>query len=243
MLFLPAFGFLASMGLLTMGEARLSKPGSADSRPANFKLLYQQDFTGAEPLADFEFTDPSAWRIAKTPDGPALELFGQSKYAPKHRSPLNIALIKGKSFADFDLELEARSTVKPYNHQDLCFFLDVLTPSRFYYAHLAVRADPHAHNVMIVNDAPRLAIAKTHTHGVVWKENTWHKIRLERRSQTGTIKVFFDDWTKPVMEAEDKTHLDGRIGLGSFDDKGMFRAIRIYGPQVQMTPGDPFFKK
>jgi len=208
--------------------------------PEHYKLLYQQDFSRAESIRDLEFSDSKAWRIKETPTGNALELFGASKYQPRHRSPLNIALIAGKSFDDFILDVEAQSTVKPYNHQDLCFFFGFQSVDQFYYAHLAVKADPHAHNIMIVKDAPRLAIAKKTTDGIVWKEKGWNRIRIERKVAEGTIKVYFDDLTWPVMVAEDKSHASGAIGLGSFDDKGMFRNVKIWGPSVSPRAGKLF---
>jgi hypothetical protein len=41
--------------------------------------------------------------------------------------------------------------------------------------------------------------------------------------------VFFDDMTKPVLTAQDKTLDHGWIGLGSFDDLGQFRNLVIEG--------------
>ncbi len=227
-----------ALGTTSLGvhQANACAPSSIkpirDPDSANFKLLFQTDFEKLESIKAFEFTDARAWRIAQTPEGPALELFGKSDYAPKHRSPLNIAMIAGKSFGDFVLEVEAQSTVKPYGHQDLCFFFGFKSPERFYYAHLAVKPDPHAHNIFLVKDAPRVAIAKKTSDGVTWKENAWHKIRIERKIAERTIKVYFGDMSQPIMVAEDKTHETGGIGLGSFDDKGRFRNLKIWGPEM-----------
>jgi len=203
-------------------------------------LQFQTDFSKPDAIKNWEFTDPSAWRIAKTPEGSALELSGKSNYSPKYRSPLNIAMIAGQSFGDFVMEVEAQSTVKPYGHQDLCFFFGFQSPERFYYAHLAVKPDPHAHNIFLVKDAPRLAIAKKTTGGVTWKENAWHKVRIERKLSEDSIKVFFDDMSQPVMVAVDKTHGAGGIGLGSFDDKGRFRNLKIWAREVIGKEG-PWF--
>ena len=103
-------------------------------------------------------------------------------------------------------------------------------------------ADPNAHNVFIVNDAPRKNFAKETTKGITWGEREWHKIRAERDTQAGTYKVFFDDFSKPIMLAEDKTFLKGHIGFGSFDDIGMVTSIKIWGPSAE-TKRAEFFKK
>lgn len=229
-------------GTAAVSLAALTLPAAdAPKLPAGFKLLYEQDFAKPGALKDFVFTDPTAWRLAKEKDKPALELHKQSAYKPEHRSPLNIALIADKVFGDFVLEVELLSTKKPYGHQDMCLFFGFTGPAQYYYNHIAVAADPNAHNVFIVNGAPRKNFAKETTKGVTWGEREWHKIRAERDTKAGTYKVFFDDMSKPIMLAEDKTFLKGHIGFGSFDDVGMVTNIRIWGPGAE-TKRAEFFK-
>ena len=215
---------------------------AADARklPAGYKLLYEQDFTKPGALKDFVFTDPSAWRLAKEQGKPALELHKQSAYKPEHRSPLNIALIADKVFGDFVLEVELLSTKKPYPHQDMCLFFGFTGPLGYYYNHIAVGADPNAHNVFIVNNAPRKNFAKETTKGITWGEREWHKVRAERDTQAGTYRVFFDG--QPLMLAEDKSFLKGHIGFGSFDDIGMVTSIKVWGPSVEAKKTE-FFKR
>jgi len=143
--------------LLVLISARGAETGPA--LPPGYKLLYEQDFSSAAALRDFVMTDPQAWRIGKTNNVPALELFGESKYKPEFRSPSNIALIKDKLFTDFVLEARMLQTSKEYGHRDMCLFFGVQDPAKFYYVHMASAADDHAHNVFIVKDAPRTKIA------------------------------------------------------------------------------------
>jgi hypothetical protein len=206
-----------------------------DRVPADYQLVYEQRFVAPDALFDFRFTDPSAWRFARTNDTTALELIRQSKYAPLVRSPVNIALLAGKVFGDFVLEADLIQTGKEYGHRDMCLYFGFQSPTNFYYAHLATAADKNAHNIFLVNNAPRTNIAKETTKGVNWGLGVWHKVRLERRVAAGTIKVYFDDLTQPVMIAEDKTLGSGQIGFGSFDDTGMVDNIRIWAPSVETT--------
>src|SRR5689334_18272761 len=134
---------------------------AADDLPKGYKLLYEQNFQRAEATNDFVMTDPQAWKIAKDDKGNALELATQSKYKPAYRSPFNIALIKDKTFGDFVLEADVIQTGKEYGHRDMCFFFGFQNPEQFYYAHVATAADEHAHNIFIVNQKPRVKIAKT----------------------------------------------------------------------------------
>ena len=210
--------------------------------PAGYKLLYEQSFDGETALKDFVFTDPKAWKVAKDEKGAALELLTQSQYQPPVRSPVNIALIADKIFSDFILEADFIQTGREYGHRDMCIFFGMKDPAKFYYVHIATAADPNAHNIFIVNDKPRINIAKETTKGVNWGLGIWHKVHLERKLADGGIRVFFDDMTKPIMLAEEKTFGAGYIGFGSFDDTGKVDNIRIWGPSVE-TKAPDFFSR
>lgn len=196
-------------------------------KPADYKLLYENSMGNAS-LDNFEVTDPKSWRIQTEGDNKVLELFGKSEYAPRVRSPLNILLIKDHLFGSFVLEADLKQTGQEYAHRDLCIFWGMKDPANFYYVHLASTADEHAHNIFLVNDEPRKAIATKTSGGVKWAQE-WHKVKIIRDIETGSVKIFFDDMNIPIMEAIDH-HFDyGYIGFGSFDDTGMFDNIKIWG--------------
>jgi hypothetical protein len=215
--------------------------GGEDHIPKGYKLLYEQTFESPESMKDFVMTDAKAWKYAKEEKGGALELAAQSDYKPEVRSPVNIALIKDKVFGDFILEADLVQTGKEYGHRDMCLFFGFQNPKQFYYTHMATKADPNAHNVFIVNNEPRKNFAKTTTPGVNWGLNIWHKVRLERKIEDGTIKVYFDDMTIPIMVAEDKSFGPGFVGFGSFDDTGKVDNIRIWAPTVEEGKAAPSF--
>ncbi len=211
--------------------------------PDGYKLLYSQNFDKPAAIGDFEFTDAKQWKLASTDKGGALEFGGKGKYRPKVRSPLIIGLISDRVFEDFILEADLLQTGKEYGHRDMCLFFGFTDKSKYYYVHIATKADKNAHNIMIVNDKPRTNIATKTTKGIDWGKAKWHKVRLERKASDGTIKVFFDDMTKPIMEANDKTFKSGYVGFGSFDDSGRIDNIRIWGPKMQEKKSAFFQKK
>jgi hypothetical protein len=219
---------------LILAAILLKCPVHAAESPAGegAKLLYDQDFQKPDALKDFVMTDPGAWKIAVTNDERALALTRQSQYKPAVRSPVNIALIADKVFTDFVMEVDLIQTGREYGHRDMCLFFGVQNPTNFYYAHIATAADPNAHNIFVVTNAPRKNIARETTKGVNWGLGVWHKVRLERDTKSGTINVYFDDMSKPIMSAQDKSLGGGHIGFGSFDDTGMIDKIRIWGPNV-----------
>ena len=193
---------------------------------AEFPLLFEADFSG--DLSAWTMTDPKAWKIDEDEGDKRLSLFGKSEYEPAVRSPYNIARVKDVDATDFVLDVDGKQTGKEYGHRDLCFFFGYQDPSHFYYVHLATTADEHANSIFLVNAAPRVSIAQKRTNGTDWKTG-YHHIRIERNTESGTIKVYFNNMDEPVMETVDKTFLSGTIGVGSFDDTGNFDNIKIHG--------------
>ena len=232
----PTLSFVLGLSLLARSPAGHADEEERDKPsapvPEGYSLVYESGFDDADAVKALRSTDPGAWRHAKEgKDGGALELHRQSRYEYEVRSPFNIALIDGLVFEDFILEVDLQQTGKEYGHRDLCLFFGVEDRSKFYYVHLATKADPNAHNVFIVNGEPRKSFATKTTEGVDWGREVWQKIRLERDTKAGTIKVFWNDMKTPIMLAEDTTFTKGYIGFGSFDDTGKVDNLRIWAPK------------
>ena len=179
-------------------------------------------FDDAAVLGRMIFTDPRAWRWD---EGGHLELVGASDYQPPVRSPRSIALLPDR-YGDFVLTARLKQTGREYGHRDLCLFFGFQSDSEFYYVHLASQPDPNAHNVFVVDGAPRRPLAPVPEAGVQWGDD-WHEVRLEHRASEGRITVDFDG--ERILEATDDTFRGGRVGFGSFDDQGLFDDIRIEG--------------
>jgi hypothetical protein len=182
----------------------------------------------SQSLSAWKTTDDRAWRVVDFEGQKVLELHRQSKYSPKVRSPINIALAKDLVVEEFQLDVKVRSTARDYGHRDLCVFFGYQDPEHFYYVHLGRDSDAHAHSIFLVNGKPRVSIATERTKGTPWT-NGWHQVRVTRVPETGEIAVYFDDMNKPVMKGTDKTFLWGQVGVGSFDDVGMFREFVLRG--------------
>ena len=57
--------------------------------------------------------------------------------------------------------------------------------------------------------------------------------KIVRNATDGTIEVYFDDRKKPIMTAVDKTFTWGQVGVGSFDDTGNWREVKLSGVKVE----------
>ncbi len=193
--------------------------------------VYSQAFVSADAARQFVFSDPKVWTVRHDAKGGWLQHVPGNKYKTPQRSPHNIALIADWTFGDFVLECEMLQTGKEYGHRDQCLFFGFRDPARFYYVHMATKADQNAHNVFLVNKKPRRSFATKTTSGISWGKDQWHKVRLQRKGEE--IRVWFDDMTEPIMRAKDGTHGRGWIGFGSFDDEGRVRAIKVWSDDAR----------
>jgi len=201
--------------------------------PDDYECVYRQDFKDDAALGDFVFSDPRAWKPGKAAGRTGLAYDNSAKYRPKVRSPRIIGLIQGIKVRDFVLEADICQTGKEYGHRDACLFYGFTGPTKFYYTHIATRADPHAHNIFLVNDKPRTAIADKTTKGIDWGKEAFHHVRVVRRGSDGAIRVYYDDMSKPLMEAKD-THFGwGWVGFGTFDDSGLVTNVRLWAKDVK----------
>lgn len=177
----------------------------------------------------WQFGDPAAWRWSREGGTPVLTLHKQQAFKPKVRSPFNLAWYTAVEWRSFTLTVEARLTKFDAGNNDLCIAFGRQDDTRFYYAHLGEKADGVHHQLHLVDRADRRAITATRTEGTPWKPDAWHRLKVVHDARAGKISVYFDDMTRPVLTAEDRTLTHGWIGIGSFDDLGQFRNLEIRG--------------
>jgi len=198
------------------------KPDSMNGLP----LVFSEDFEKGRDR--WETTDDKTWTHREVEGN---KVFGinsrKNSYKPKVRSPYHIALIKDLEVASFVITFRVRSTKDTGNHRDCCVFFNHQNPTNFYYMHFGARPDKVSGQVLMVKDAPRVAISQN-KNPIPWTDG-WHQVKVVRDAEKGTIEVFFDDMKTPKTTTVDKTFGKGRIGLGSFDDMNDFDDIRVYG--------------
>lgn len=193
---------------------------------------YEQTFDDPESIEALRFTDPAAWKL----DAGSLWQFAASNYAPAQRSPHNIALLPVWIEGDFVIDVDLMQTGREYAHRDLCVFFGVRSPSEFLYAHLSTGADPNAHHIQVVNNAPRTPITTTRSEGVDWGRDVWRHVRIECDASTESVRVFFDD--AEVLAAAELPWSGGFIGFGSFDDEGRIDNIRVTAASIEERTPD-----
>lgn len=188
------------------------------------KPVFSDDFENGHDR--WQMLDPETWKLSTHDGNSTIEITERgSAYKPPVRSPGHVALIRDLELGSFEITFRVRSTKDTGNHRDCCVFFNYQDDQHFYYVHLGAKPDPHSGQIMIVNEAPRLALTKNESL-TPW-DDQWHKVRVTRDVDSGKIDVFFDDMSKPHMSVTDKTFGKGQIGLGSFDDLNEFDDVVV----------------
>ena len=170
--------------------------------------------------------DPATWQRRPADGNTTFQITArESDYKPPVRSPLHVALVRDLELGSCEIKFRVRSTKDTGDHRDCCVFFGYQDDQHFYYVHLGAKPDPHSGQIMIVNEAPRLALTKNE-NGTPWDDN-WHNVRLVRKLSSGEISIYFDDETNPLITVIDKTFGKGRIGIGSFDDMNEFDDVSV----------------
>ena len=221
---------LSVMVVLFALSATVQVQADVPAKLKSLPVVYEEDFE--KGAGNWQPTDAKAWKVDKVGKNKVYNQYvRRSKYNPPHRSPYNISLLKGIKVKSFVLDAKVKSTIKDYGHRDVCLFFGYQNPAHFYYVHLGKKADPHANQIFIVNDAPRIKISTKTTTGTNW-DDEWHHVRIVRDAKSGSIEVYFDDMKTPVMTATNRTFDWGQIGLGSFDDTGIWDDVVLRGEKV-----------
>ena len=215
--------------LAAAGAVAAQAPAPAPA-PAKATFSVRADLSSPQRLEDWTLDGNGAWAIR---DGQLL-LEKAGVPAGPIRRPGALAILETPPLADATLDVELQShAAESVIHRDLLLVAGWQSPTRLYYVHLSAVRDNVHNGIFIVDGADRKRIDERSDRPAL-KDRAWHTARLVRTPATGRIEVFVDGETAPIMTATDRTIPSGRMGVGSFDDTGAFRAIRVQG-----TPAAP----
>ena len=183
--------------------------------------------SGAPAATEWDLDGTGKWAVRD--NLLVLEAAGTPAPAGKIRRPSALAVLRSAPFGDLTLSAEVRCTAAMPDktpRRDVELIFGYQSPTRFYYVHLSATRDDVHNGIFVVNDADRRRI-DTKSDVPILQDQAWHTVRVRRVLATGRIEVFADDRAEPIMIATDTTLGAGRVGVGSFDDTGEFRAIRV----------------
>ncbi|MDQ2712019.1 MAG: hypothetical protein M3Y24_07270 [Acidobacteriota bacterium] len=167
------------------------------------------------------------WRIRSENGAQVLQLVTPLDPLPGPRRPIQFALAQTPDFSRVSLELDAkprrRSLILAFAYRD---------PAHFDYAHLSIDTgiqQPMHTGIFHVFGGERVRISSQSGPAAFPETDHWYHIILKHDGETGTVDVSVDGRAVPALRAVDLSLTSGRIGLGSFDEVGDFRNVRIAG--------------
>jgi hypothetical protein len=179
----------------------------------------------------YRWTVPVAsdWKVDESPE-PVLHLVAPRDPLPGPRRPIQFALADTPEFRSVTVELDARplgrSLIVVFAYRDR---------AHFDYAHLSIDSatKEHVHNgVFHVYGGERVRISSEAGPPAFAATNRWYHVRLVHDGKSGSVQVTVDGRSIPALHAIDLSLASGRVGIGSFDETGDFKNVKIQGVQI-----------
>ncbi len=187
---------------------------------------------GAGTLSVFgrrwDVVNPSDWKIESQDDSPVLELLTPRGPLPGARRPIQFALAQTQDLNRVKVELDMRpralSLIIVFAYRD---------EAHFDYAHLSTDTatkESHHNGIFHVFGGERVRISSVAGRAAFPQTNHWYHVVLDYDGETGTVNVSVDGVQIPALHAVDLSLSGGRVGLGSFDEVGDFKNVKISQP-------------
>lgn len=186
-------------------------------------VLLAPEFSLARGMADWEPQGNGRWVMR---DG-FLRLDQAGVPGGPIRLPAGLAILRSAPVTTFVLEVDLRSDA-PVDLlvRDVEVVFGYQSPTEFYYVHLAAKTDAVHTGIFVVDNADRKRLDDGKATPRLL-DQAWHRVRVERETTSGAIRVFFDGDSTPMLTAVDRTFTSGRVGVGSFDETGEFKNLQV----------------
>jgi hypothetical protein len=167
----------------------------------------------------------SDWKVDQQDGTPVLRLAEHRGPLPGPRRPIQFALTDTPNYGRLSVEVD----VKPLGSSLMIVFA-YRDEAHYDYAHLSVdtAAKQPVHNgIFHVYGGERVRISAERGPAAFSATGRWHHVTLSHDAATGTVSVSVDGHRVPALQAVDLSLGPGKVGLGSFDETGEFKDVKI----------------
>jgi len=169
------------------------------------------------------WTVPAAaeWKVEEG----TLSLVASRGPLPGPRRPIQFALTDVPNYGHLTVDAD----VMPLG-RSLLIVLAYRDSSHFDYAHLSTdtAVEQPVHNgIFHVYGGERVRISAERGPAAFAVNGRWYHVTLTHDPAAGTIEVAVDGRPVPALHAVDLSLGPGNVGLGSFDETGAFKNLRI----------------
>lgn len=186
-----------------------------------------------------QWTVPAAsdWKVDQEAGTPLLHLAQSRGPLPGPRRPIQFALAdtqnSGRVTVEADLMPLGRSLLIVFAYRD---------EAHFNYAHLSTdtgAAEPMHNGIFHVYGGERVRISSERGPASFSASGRWYHVKLTHDAATGTVGVIVDGQAVPALQAVDLSLGPGKVGVGSFDETGQFKNLRITTTAASTASGAP----
>jgi hypothetical protein len=227
--------------------AALAVPSLGSAPAATADETRDDTVCGVRAGARLTPTGPAAWQPVTASrwriDGDTLAMTAPgTRRAGPVRPYEHAVLVDGPRLGAVRVEAEVRiDTPVTVRDRDVAVLLGYRSDVRYAYVHLS--QDPHSSNhngIFLVDGADRVRIDDQRgTAPPAIEDTDWHAVAVTHCPATGRIEVAIDGASAPLLTATDRRVGAGRVGFGSFDNVGRFRAVDVQGGAATTTPCPP----
>jgi hypothetical protein len=171
--------------------------------------------------------NPADWKVDKDGGAQVLHLVTPREPLPGPRRPIQFAIAETKDYGDVMLEAD----VRPHDRSLMIVFC-YRDPAHFDYAHLSIDTgvkESHHNGIFHVYDGERVRISSPQGPAAFPASGRWYHVQLTHSAKSGAVQVSVDGRAIPALHAVDLSLTSGKVGLGSFDETGDFKNVRISG--------------
>jgi hypothetical protein len=158
-------------------------------------------------------------------EGGVLHLVKSRGPLPGPRRPMQFALTDVPPYQRLRLEADVMAS----GHSLLMVFA-YRDAAHFDYAHLSTDtadAQPMHNGIFHVYGRERVRISSAWGPAALPHSGRWYHVTLRHIASSGSVRVTVDGQEAPDLHAIDLSLGAGKVGLGSFDETGAFRNVKI----------------
>ena len=179
----------------------------------------------------WDVQSPSDWVVANN----LLQLkVSAEPVVGQPRRPTRIALLESKPYTKITLEADVKR-----NGKSVIIVWAWQDDAHYNYAHISVdnAVAQNVHNGMFhIFGGERVRMSSLEGPGSLPTQD-WTPVKLVFDGETGHCYVAVNGRQNPSLDAVDLSLRWGRVGVGSFDETGDFRNVRITGAWETREPG------
>jgi hypothetical protein len=167
----------------------------------------------------------SDWKVDSEAGGPVLRLVSNREPPRGPRRPVQFALADVPDYGRLTVEADVMAL-----DSSLLIVFAYRDAAHFNYAHLSTdtgAAQPFHNGIFHVYGGERVRISSERGPAAFSATGRWHHVKLTHDAATGSVNVMVDGRSLPALDAVDRSLGSGKAGIGSFDETGAFKNVKI----------------